>query len=537
MVRISGRFATVALTALLLPASAGLAQNGFSFVDAEKSAIHYSAAALKPAMTCAAVPGLSTAETTIISASVVPAADGVPEHCRVSGLIAPEVRFEVNLPANWNRRFYMNGNGGFAGETPESGSRPMIRANALKQGFATVTTNTGHDAGNESLASFATNYAKRIDYAFRAVHVTANEAKKIVTAYYGRPPAYSYWDGCSTGGRQGLISAQRFPQDFDGIVAGAPVLNFVDTVTQSLWNGLVLAETPVPAAKLKLVSDAIYARCDAKDGLKDGVIDDPRRCDFDPARDVAQCPAGKADDNCLTAAESTAIKKIHAGAQMNGKPLMFGYSVGSETVIVPADGKGSIQGGWDRWLLAPDEGKPLQYSFGDSFVRYFQSPKSDPAFDTTKFSFDKDMAKFADARALLNATDPDLSAFRAHGGKLLMYFGWADPALPPLMGIDYYEKAVAANGPDTSQFFRLFMVPGMFHCRGGVGTDRLDALTAVINWVENGTAPASIVAAKVEAGSGKVVRTRPLCPYPQVARYSGKGSADDAANFFCKPPE
>ena len=226
----------------------------------------------------------------------VPAADGVPEHCRVSGMIQPEIRFELNLPTKWNRRFYMHGNGGFAGEAPEFGSRPMIRANALKQGFAVAQTNTGHDATAEPLASFAVSYQKRVDYAFRAVHMTAVEAKRIAAAYYGRAASYSYWDGCSTGGRQGLISAQRFPHDFDGIVAGAPVLNFVDTVTQSLMNGLALVETPVPVAKMKLVSDAVYARCDAKDGLKDGLIDDPRRCDFDPARDVAQCAAGQDGD-------------------------------------------------------------------------------------------------------------------------------------------------------------------------------------------------------------------------------------------------
>jgi len=179
--------------------------------------------------------------------------------------------------------------------------------------------------------------------------------------------------------------------------------------------------------------------------------------------------------------------------------------------------------------------KSLKHGFGDSFVRYWASPRTDPSIDPAKFDFDKDMAKFADARVLLNATDPDLSPFRSRGGKLLMYFGWADTALPPMMGVDYYEKAVAANGADTPEFFRLFMVPGMFHCRGGVGPERLDGLTALINWVENGTAPATITATQV--ADGKPVRTRPLCPYPQIARYSGSGSPDDAASFACKAAE
>ena len=533
MVGAKGVLTALALSPAFVSAGA-LAQNGYSFSDAANSAVHYGTAPATPVMTCANVAGLATAETTIVSARVVPAAEGVPEHCRVSGLIQPEIRFELNLPANWNRRFYMHGNGGFAGEAPEFGGRPMVRANALKQGFAVAQTNTGHDATAEPLASFAVSYQKRVDYAFRAVHMTAVEAKRIAAAYYGRAAAYSYWDGCSTGGRQGLISAQRFPQDFDGIVAGAPVLNFVDTVAQSLLNGLVVVETPVPVAKMKLVSDAVYARCDAKDGLKDGLIDDPRRCDFDPARDVAQCTAGQDGAACLTSAQTAAIKKIYAGVQVDGKPAHFGQVMGAETPGTSFTGAGPTDSGWAMWLIPPATGKALQHAYGDSFVRYFLA-KSDPELDASKFDFARDIGKYADARALLNATDPNLGPFRRRGGKLLMYFGWADTALPPLMGIDYYMKAVAANGLGTPDFFRLFMVPGMFHCRGGVGPDRLDAMTALINWVENGTAPASITAAQVD--KGKLVRSRPLCPYPQVARHAGSGSPDDAASFACKAPD
>ena len=523
-----------ALTLAALGAAAALAQNSYSFLDAERSAVRYSVAPAKPVMSCAAVAGLATAETTIVSVRLVRATDGAPEHCRVSGLIQPEIRFELNLPADWNRRFYMHGNGGFAGETPEFGGRPGYRAKALQQGFAVIQTNTGHDAAVEPLATFAVSYQKRVDYAFRAVHMTVVEGKRITAAYYGRGPAYSYWDGCSTGGRQGLISAQRFPQDFDGIAVGAPVLAFVDTVIQSLWNGLVMLETPVPPSKMKLVSDAAYGRCDAKDGLKDGLIDDPRRCDFDPARDVAQCPAGQDGENCLTPAQTTALKKIYGGLQVGGKPTHFGQQVGAEALGASFLGTGQMESGWEGWLVARPGERARQHAFGEAFVRYFQ-PRPDPAMDTAKFDFAKDVAKYADARTLLDATDPNLGPFRRRGGKLLMYFGWADTALPPLMGIDYYMKAVAANGLATPDFFRLFMVPGMFHCRGGVGPDRLDAMTAVINWVENGVPPASITASQVS--QDKLVRTRPLCPYPQVARYSGSGSPDDAANFACKAPQ
>ncbi|MBY0319603.1 MAG: tannase/feruloyl esterase family alpha/beta hydrolase [Reyranella sp.] len=522
------------VAALALMPAAALAQNGYSFIDAGESMVRYGVSSTQAAMSCASVPSLATAETTIISAKLIPAADGVPEHCRVTGLIQLEIRFEVNLPSSWNRRFYMHGNGGFAGEAPDSGPRPMIRANALKQGFATAQTNTGHDATAEPVASFAMSYQKRVDYAFRAVHMTAVESKRIVAAYYARAAAYSYWDGCSTGGRQGLISAQRFPQDFDGIIAGAPVLNFVDTVTQSLRNSQVMAATPIPVAKMKLVADAAYARCDAKDGLKDGLIDDPRRCDFDPARDVAQCPAGQDSETCLTPAQSAAIKKIYEGLTVDGKPAHFGQPIGAEAVGAGAVTGGPAESGWSRWLIPAPNGRAIHEIYGESFVRYFL-PKSDPNLDVSKFDYAKDIAKYADARTLLNATNPDLSGLRARGGKILMYFGWADTALPPVMAIDYYLKAVSANGFTTPEFFRLFMVPGMFHCRGGVGPERFDAMTALINWVENGVAPATIVASQVD--KGKVVRTRPLCPYPLVARYAGSGNPDDVASFACKAPD
>jgi hypothetical protein len=453
----------------------------------------------------------------------------------VTGVIAPEIRFEVNLPAAWNRRFYMHGNGGFAGETPEFGARPRYRALALKHGFTTATTNTGHDATAEPLATFAANYQKRVDYAFRAVHLTASEAKRIAAAYYRRPVRFSYWDGCSTGGRQGLMSAQRYPGDFDGVLAGAPVLNFVSTVTQSLWNGLVLTDNPVPIEKMKLVADAVYARCDTVDGLRDGLIDDPRRCDFDPARDVAQCAAGEDQATCLTPNQTDALKRIYAGAQVAGQPYHFGQPVGAEIAGRPPIGPPTPESGWALWLLVPRGQMSRQHAFGDSFVRYFAFQRPDAGYDPRTFSFERDAPRLADARALLDATNPDLSAFRRRGGKLLMYFGWADTALPPGMAIDYYEKALARNGPRTTDFFRLFMVPGMFHCRGGVGTDSFDAMTALINWVEGGRAPETILASQVEAG--RTVRTRPLCPYPQVARYRGTGSVDDAANFACRAPD
>jgi feruloyl esterase len=457
----------------------------------------------------------------------------VPEHCRVTGLIAPEIGFEVNLPAAWNRRFYMHGNGGFAGERMTQPNRMAARANALKNGFVSASTNTGHDAEREPLASFAVSQQKVVDYAFRAVHLTAETAKRVARRYYDRGVAYSYWDGCSTGGRQALMSAQRFPGDFDGIIAGAPVLNFTDTIMTALWNAKALDGAGLTHDKLKTVSDAVYARCDKVDGLADGIIDDPRRCDFDPARDVKQCAGDGDGADCLTEKQTAALKAIYGGIVSNGKPFFPGQPLGAEKIGTPAFGNPTPASGWDGWLV-DKAGKSRQLTFGESFARYMAFGKVDASYDWKAFDFDKDPARMADIRKLLNATDPNLAAFRNRGGKLLMYFGLADTALTPYMAIDYYEKALAANGADTTEFFRFFLVPGMFHCRGGVGPDRFDALTALIEWVEQGVAPQSLKATKLE--DGKVVRTRPLCPYPQVARHSGNGSIDDAANFACKPP-
>ena len=536
--KLGGRLGAVggaALAALALAAPAA-AQNGASFSDAARSPVSYHQATVRPQRDCRELRELTSGNLSILATEVIAAGDGVPEHCRVSGVIAPEIRFEVNLPAAWNRRFYMHGNGGFAGETPEQPARAAYRAHALRHGFTTASTNTGHDATQEPLASFAQgNLQKQVDYAFRAVHLTALTAKRVAARYYDRPVAYSYWDGCSTGGRQALMSAQRFPADFDGIVAGAPVLNFVDTTIAGLWNARALAAAPVSLEKLSLVARAVYAKCDGLDGLVDGLIDDPRRCAFDPGRDVPRCAAGEDRPGCLTERQAGALQQVYGGVLSGGKPYFPGQPVGAEATGTPPFGPPQPASGWDRWLVGAGGGASRQLEYAESFTRYMAFGKADPAYDWKTFDFDKDPGRMGEIRRMLNATDPDLSAFRKRGGKLLMYFGWADTALTPLMGIDYYEKALVANGADTREFFRLFLVPGMFHCRGGTGPDRFDALTALINWVEGGVAPASMVATKLEGG--RVTRTRPLCPYPQVARYQGTGSVDDAASFTCRAPD
>ncbi len=513
-------------------AGSAAAQNGYSFLDADKSAVDYRLATVQPATACAELRRLSDSTVTITMADTVAAAGGVPAFCRVRGVIAPEIQFEVLLPARWNRRFYMHGNGGFAGESLDNPFRLQARLAALRHGFVAATTNTGHDSDAEPLGTFAyRNLQKQIDYAYRAVHLTAVTAKRVIHAYYDRPQSFSYWDGCSTGGRQGLMSAQRYPGDFDGIVAGAPVLDFTGIATGYAWNAQALRQTPIKPEKLKTLGDAVIKHCDAKDGATDGLIADPRRCDFDAARDVPKCAAGADTAACFTEGEIDTLKKIYAGPSVDGQRVFFGQPLSAEAY--GADFlTGKAVSGWDFWIVSA-RGPSRQVQYGETFMRYFAFPQQDPSADWLKFDFAKDPPRMAAMRRMLNASDPDLSAFAKRGGKMITYFGWADSALNPLMGIDYYEKATAKTA-GLKDAYRLFMAPGVFHCRGGYGPDRIDALTAVINWVERGTAPDTLTATKAEGD--KIVRTRPLCPHPMVAKYKGSGSMDEAASFECGEP-
>jgi feruloyl esterase len=306
------------------------------------------------------------------------------------------------------------------------------------------------------------------------------------------------------------------------------VLNFTGTMAQFAWNMKALAKTPISFAKIERVAQAVYKKCDAIDGAADGLIEDPKKCNFDPAADLPKCSGGDAAD-CFTAAEIETLKAIYGGVVSNGKPYFPGTPVGTEKIGTSLTAP--TESGWGFWLLTK-EGPPRQLEYGETFFRYMAFGKANPAFDLRNFDADKDPGRMGAISAMLDATNPDLAAFKSRGGKIVMYHGWADTALTPYMGIGYYEQVKKAVGPATADFMRLFLVPGMFHCRGGIGVDRIDALTPLINWVEAGKAPDSILAGRME--SGKIVRTRPLCPYPQTAHYSGSGSLDQAANFACK---
>jgi len=456
--------------------------------------------AQEPRRGCAELRGLTGYEFSIATAALVPASATAPEYCRVTGQILPEVRFEVSLPSAWNGRFYMTGNGGYAGEPLDSPQRARQRDTAVRRGLAFAITDTGHDAAAEPLATFAVHSQKLLDYAFRSLHVTAVTAKRVMEAYYGAAPTRSYFEGCSTGGRQALILAQRFPEDFDGIIAGAPVLNFTGTMVNYAACLQAMEANPIPYGKLAALASRIYQRCDGVDGLADGLIEDPRRCDFQPARDLPRCAEGSDAPDCFTQGQISTLERIYGDLYSQGRRIFPGWPVGAE--IAGPDGRS----GWDNWIVRRDGGRPIWALFAETFFRYMAFPQKDPDYSLAKFDLEKDPARLEWIHSVLDATDTDLARFRDRGGKLLMYFGWADPALNPRMGVEYYESVRERMGASTPEFFRLFMIPGMFHCGGGVGTSTFDLLGPLVEWVEKGVAPDRILASRV--AQGKTVRTR-----------------------------
>jgi feruloyl esterase len=517
----------IAVLLVLVAAAPAAAQ---PFANAQSSVAAYTATDTSPQRACDALGTFKGEGIVSIQARVVAAEGATPQHCRVTGIISPEVAFEIHLPERWNRRFYMTGNGGLAGDALD-GPVSAERATALTHGFVTARTNTGHDARKEPSGTFVlSNPQKAIDYAYRAVHVTAETTKKIANEYYGRPITFSYWNSCSNGGRQGLLEAQRYPDDFDGIVANAPWVDQTGFTIGAMWNQKAITEAPLSAEKMRIVADAVMAKCDGLDGLKDGLIDDPRACRIDATRDVPACAAGTDGANCLTAAQAAAVNKIYAGPTGNGKTIIAGFMPGSEALTTTP--QGATQSGWIGTIVGA--ARPADFNLAEGVMKYLILDPPQPDYDFMKFDYDRDTRLVERWSKLADPKDPDLSRFRQSGGKLIMTYGWADTILQPMMGVNYYEAVAARNGRNTSEFARLFMMPGVAHCGGGVGPDRIDAVTAVIDWVEKNKAPDSLLASKVT--NGNVVRTRPLCPYPQVARYRGQGSVDDAANFRCEAP-
>jgi feruloyl esterase len=384
---------------------------------------------------------------------------------------------------------------------------------------------------------------KVIDFGYRAIHEMTVKAKAIIKAFYGKAPRFSYFNSCSNGGRQALMEAQRYPEDYDGIIAGAPANDWTHLMLNAAYISQVTLSDPasyLPAKKMKAIEAAALAACDAADGLKDGQIDDPTRCRFDPS--VLLCK-GTETDACLTAAQIETLKKIYAGARdAKGNPLAKPLVPGGESGLL----------GWENWISGTAPGKSSLNVLSRQFFK--RMVFADENWDFKALNVERD-AKLAEQKfaPILNATNPDLKAFQKRGGKLIIYHGWNDAAIPPEMAINYYKSVVAKMGQrDADTAIRLYMVPGMQHCFLGPGPNwfgqafgcttcdaKHDIVAYIEEWVERGVAPNTIIATKYKNDIARtdIVRTRPLCPYPQVARYKGSGSVDDAANFVCELPQ
>jgi feruloyl esterase len=517
-----------------------------------------------PESACHALIG--TPNLTILSAEVVPAKGQLPAYCQVYGLIAPAIHWQAQLPLDdaWNGRLLNIGNGGKAGNFG-------FAFNRLQAGYAVVSNNTGHDSGAEPNSSFAFNNKQEFfDYAYRAIHVTANASKTLVRTFYGKPQQYAYFEGCSTGGRQGMLEAQRFPNDFDGIVIGSPAIDFTKLNVAHIWTEKHILENNGAGnlaydvdgdksfksiEKVNLLRDAVLAKCDENDGIKDGVVDDPRQCDFKPSVDLKQylCAGDKNAEGCFTKAQISTVEAIYQGPKdSKGKQIFFGPSLGSEVQwpqnVIP----------WSGNHFLPSN---LSYEIDHAnFLIYEDSPGLPPAdiadlsapldkkavfpeYAWWEFNFDDiTNGKASFVMHYMDAVDPDLNRFlKQKKGKLLIYQGWADGDALPESIVHYYDSMVKTtfdgSYADAQKDARLFMMPGMGHCGGGPGPNEWDKLPVLTKWVEDGQVPDYIVAVhrsstRDEQTPGPVTNERKLCPYPEKAVYSGpSGGQNDPKNW------
>jgi feruloyl esterase len=471
-----------------------------------------------------------------VTSEIAPAA-----HCKVKGIIGTETHYELLLPDNWNGKFVMGGGAGFGGVVTNT----ALPYGALQKGYATVGTDTGH-AGHPLDASWAYNNLERlVSFGHQAVHRTAVTAKALIRDYYGRNIRRSYFTGCSRGGGHGLTEAQRYPGDFDGIVAGSPAYNWTgiaalaSQINEAMYpDPSNLQEAVIGPKEQQLIESSYLKKCDAEDGIEDGILNDPRQCDFDV--DTLLCD-GEKTDRCLSEQQLKAVKVVYGGPRdSQGRPLYFGFPFGGET----------SDGGWSRWLtgglkylsnLDEFQGgastgdfetpvEPNAYlGFGNGIMRYFIY--SDPEWSYVGFDYSnyaKDSARVADT---LNATDPDLSAFRSRGGKLLIYNGWSDTAQTSLAFADYYGQ-ILAHDATAADDVRLFLMPGVEHCFGGPGPSWVDFLDEIDRWVETGNAPDQVTAFWLDE-TKQPTGSRPVCAYPTVAQYDRQGDTRDASSFSC----
>jgi hypothetical protein len=464
-----------------------------------------------PGLTALKLPDIRITDATPVAAATAGAIRAA--HCRVNGVIGTEIKFTLLLPDTWNGKFFMGGGGGFVGSVQNSA------AATVNQGYATVGTDTGHQGGGTDASWAYNNPERRANFGYLAVHRTAETAKSIIARYYGSEAGTSYFFGCSRGGGQAFMEAQRYPLDFDGIVAGAPAYDWTGIAAQMIRNIQVLFPDPKNLTpmftldELRMIESRIVEACDARDGVKDGILNDPRQCAFD------------VDSLPLPEARKAALKAVYAPTVNKDGEIYPGQPFGGE----------GQPPGWPAWITGgngPAQGQnapSARFAFGTGIFKYLIF--NDPEWDYTKYELNNLKKDGAQAAAYLNATNPNLDAFKAHGGKLILWHGWADPALTTLGSIRYHDQ-VYARDARAADYFRTFLLPGVLHCGGGVGPDTVDWPSAIADWVEHGNAPSRLVARKV--ANGETTRSRPLCAYPQKAEYSGTGSTDDERNFVCR---
>jgi len=510
---------------------------------------------------CAALSGPGPVTSTVTSATYAEANAGggtgqaaqppLPAHCIVRGAIAPrvgadgkpyETRFELRLPTDWSGRFFYQGGGGNDGTVALAVGRNTgaFDGVALARGFAVVTTDAGHQGNTPE---FALDRQARIDHAYAAHARTAGTAKALIARYYGRSPDKSYFVGCSGGGRQGMMFAQRYPGEFDGVVACAPAMSVSSGATiAAAWDTIAyLAVAPVGAngqpilsrafsnTDLDLVSKAILSSCDATDGATDGMVQRPDTCRFDPA--VLRCEAAKTDA-CLTPAQVGALVRAFDGPHDSAGRRLYSGQMWDPGISAP---------GWRQWKLGSSEtatpnAANTTLMAGALAYEFFTPP--DVSFALARFDFDRDPGRMeAFSREYDTYRDATLAAFKARGGKLLIFHGTADPIFSARESIDYYQRLAMSNGSlaTASTWARLFLVPGMNHCSGGPATDSFDGLTAIVDWVERGAAPDQVPARALATNRYFPNRSRPLCAFPSSARYAGSGNIEDGSNFVCAP--
>jgi len=515
-------------------AAAVLVAASAAHLGAQGVSVMKSAATDCAALSSVAIAGAQITQAAAVEPTAAQRAAGRSVVCRVSGVIGTETHFAVLLPDTWNRRFVMGGGGGYVGSVDNNAQ------NSVNAGYATAGTDAGHEGSALSAGWALHNDERQANFGYLAVHLTTEVSKQIIRAYYGSAPVKSYFYGCSNGGREGLVEAQRYPTDFDGIVAMAPAIDF-GTFSASFIRNLKaqfptgdFSKPVVTGENLALLQSKILDACDARDGVRDGVLDDPPGCDFSLVS-IAACPNDMAAPDCLTRAARAAIETIYSPVRANGRTLYPGQPFGNE----------ALANAWPTWitgispqsLTATNNGAPTeQGAFGTEFFKYFVF--GDATWDYKRYDLTHAEADIKRADAIVGADNPDLSAFTAHGGKLILAHGWSDPALNALATVDYY-KSIKARDPSADAYLRLYLLPGVLHCAGGTGCDVVDWYRVISDWVERGVAPARVTASKLgpapSPGAARpVARTRPLCPYPQRAAYSGTGSTDEEKNFVCR---